>query len=140
MTDQLSPQTNCNVKFTICNYKFAHYVIIASDLRPITWLLKSCLCNEPLLTGTVMKKHKLESVCLCSSAFVIGDLQEVSLTPINSHPKLGGFLHRKRAGIVPDLFPHLIIKGKKWSDYMRLVCFPLSLMYQSLIQPRKSIL
>jgi len=31
--------------------------------------------------------------------------------PINSHPKLGGMLHRKSAGIVPD--PHPIIKEKK---------------------------
>jgi len=33
--------------------------------------------------------------------------------PINSQHRLGGFLHRKMAGIVPDPFPHPTIKGKK---------------------------
>jgi len=60
--------------------------------------ITSCLTNHCL------QALQWRSLNVKACAFVIGPSKKSSIMPINSHPKLGGILHRKSAGIVPEPF------------------------------------
>jgi len=75
------------------------------------WTMASCcLCRQLLETGSALKKHKLfmakrvkNQSRFCMMEMCLSSHWS-SLTPINRPHRLGGFLHRKRAGIEPDPF------------------------------------
>jgi len=85
--------------------------------------ITSCLCNKPLLTGTVMKKLKLQGVCLCSKCAALLWLVTKSLLIYQTSVSVQGLYNactEKVQALYQTLFSCLIIKEKKWSGYTRL--------------------